>query len=407
MRILITTARFYPEPFTISAIAEGLSQLGNEVTVLTGVPNSGAWRLYDGYKNIYRERYHQIDIIRVKEKVRTRGLFGLVRNYASLYFAFRKELKKLPCTFDIVMSHVMSPIFTMDYVGKYCKKNRIPHFHYGFDLWPESLVATGYSKRWSLLFRWIKRYSARQYRTCDEIAFTSPCVRDYFENYLHVNVPFIHIYQPYLATPPERQLTSGHHYRKDGKLRILFCGTVARFNHLPLLIDALDEERFRRSIVLEIVGSGSALQSVEKRVNKKQLAGTVRFRGRVSSEETKSFYYAADVLFVPLYYNSKTSEMIPQKVIEYLMFERPVFGMLRGDGAALLEAASEDNVLCGQTVEELREGLDRLLAMSTETMERCGKANRDYFDSHPEFGTAEVCKAINDRLEKLVSTSKE
>ena len=251
----------------------------------------------------------------------------------------------------------------------------------------------------------MKHYSARKYRTCDEIAFTSPCVREYFENYLHVHVPFTHIYQPYLATPPNRELTSGHHYRKDGKLKILFCGTLARFNHLPLLIDALADERFRRLITLEIVGSGSAFRKVEKEVNRMRLEGTVHFRGRVSSEETKSFYFAADVLFVPLYYNSKTSEMIPQKVIEYLMFERPVFGMLRGDGAALLKAASEDNVLCGQTVEELREGLDRLLAMSAQSMDRCGKANRDYFDAHPEFGTQEVCEAINNRLDKLVSVS--
>ena len=52
MRILIVTARFYPEPFSITNMALGLKELGHTITVLTGVPNSGQWKVYDGYLGV-------------------------------------------------------------------------------------------------------------------------------------------------------------------------------------------------------------------------------------------------------------------------------------------------------------------------------------------------------------------
>ena len=36
MKILLITPRFYPEPFTISRIAEELVNRGHQITVLTG-----------------------------------------------------------------------------------------------------------------------------------------------------------------------------------------------------------------------------------------------------------------------------------------------------------------------------------------------------------------------------------
>ena len=39
MKILVVCQYYYPEPFRISDICEELVKNGNEVTVLTGIPN--------------------------------------------------------------------------------------------------------------------------------------------------------------------------------------------------------------------------------------------------------------------------------------------------------------------------------------------------------------------------------
>lgn len=402
MRILLITARFFPESFSITNIALGLKRLGHQVTVLTGVPHYGKNKVYEGYENVRKQTYEGIEVYRVKERIRTPGTFGLIRNYLSIFKEYKRALKRLPCDFDIVFSHVMSPIFSISYVGKYCKKNNIPHFHYGLDLWPESLVATGYIKKNGLAFSIAKKYCRRVYKTCDKIAFASANVKQYFQDVLALNTPFCHIYQPCLTTPPRLETIRQHTYKKDGKLHILFCGTVARFNHLNLFIEALSHPSIASNVVFDVVGSGSELEPMKSLVAKLGLEKTVIFHGRIPSAETVAYFINSDVLFVPLYWNSVTSEMIPQKLIEYFMYGRPILGMLRGEGRKLMNSASEKNVWADQTVDDLRRSVSKMLLWTNEEFEECGSDNRRFFDNSECFKLDFICKQIETELKELV-----
>ncbi|MBS5478713.1 MAG: glycosyltransferase WbuB, partial [Coriobacteriia bacterium] len=41
MRVLVVCQHYWPEPFNTSDVCEGLVRRGHEVTVLTGLPNTG------------------------------------------------------------------------------------------------------------------------------------------------------------------------------------------------------------------------------------------------------------------------------------------------------------------------------------------------------------------------------
>ena len=402
MRILIVTAKYYPEPFTISRIAERLAQMNNSVTVLTGRPNYGKWKIYDGYENITREIVNGVNIIRAKEKARKKGTLGILVNYWSLYSSFKKELKKLDGTnFDIVFSHVLSPIFAIDGVADFCKKYSLPHFHYGFDLWPESLVATNYCKRNSFIFKRVKKYSKKIYSSCDTIGFVSPSGIDYIKNYLKVDVPLVRVPQPCLSNLPPIETVSNHTYRADGKTHILFCGTVALFNHLDLIIDALQDENIKEKMVFDVVGSGSDLERIIKRCNKFNVHNVV-FHGRVNIEETAKFFKEADILFVPLYNNSYTSKMIPQKLIEYLMYSRPILGMITGDGRDILNKASNLNFICEQDVDHIKESLNKIIETDEKLFIECGRQNRYYFENSKEYSLDYVCNQMNEIMNGLI-----
>lgn len=402
MRILIVSARYKPETFTIGPIAEKLVEKGHEVTVLTGRPHYGRFRLYDGYETLQDEVINGVKVLRVNEKVRTPGTKALIMNYLSIYREYPKRLKKIPCDYDIVLSHVMSPIFTMRGIKKYCKKNNIPHMHYGFDLWPESLIATGYLKRKSLAFKMLKSYSKKMYKTCDLITYASPSTETYFKDYLKVDVPFKHIYQPCLTEQPELSLVDTHEFAKEGKKRILFCGTIAKFSHLEFIINAFKNEEIRNNFIFDIVGSGSEMENAQKLVNELQLQNSVIFHGRVQSSETIRFYLNSDILFVPLYRNSKTSDMIPQKVIEYFMYGKPILGMLGGDGKALINEASNMNVICDQTVESLEDGLKQLNKYSSKDMMECGLSNYNYYKKSTRFSLDAVCDELIECMDSLI-----
>ena len=402
MKILIVSARYYPEPFTIVRIAEKLVEIGNDVTVLTGKPNYGKWKTYDGYENVSSETINGVKIIRVNEKPRKRGFFGLLVNYLNILKLYKSGLRRNNGDYDVVLGHVLSPIFSISYLRFFCKKHQIPSVLYGFDLWPESLVASGYFNKSSIVIKIMKVYCRKIYNGFDFITFASPSAKQYFTNYLKVDKPFKHIYQPCLTSLPCLKLISNHKYRRDGKIHILFCGTIAKFNHLNLFIKALDDELLRKNIVFDIVGSGSDYDSVYKEIKEHNLQDVVHMYGRVSISETVEFYKNADILFVPLFYNSATSLMIPQKLIEYLMYGRPILGMIKGDGEDLITSASNLNIIADQNVDSLRMSMFRLLSMTDNDMANCGMENRLFYESNPRFTLDCVAGEINDILIKVI-----
>lgn len=52
MKILIVSQHYFPDPFSITTIAEYLVKKGHDVTVLTGKPNYGYYRIVPGYEHL-------------------------------------------------------------------------------------------------------------------------------------------------------------------------------------------------------------------------------------------------------------------------------------------------------------------------------------------------------------------
>ena len=50
MKILIVTQYYWPENSRVTDIAESLQKEGNEVTVLTGLPNYPEGYIFEGYR---------------------------------------------------------------------------------------------------------------------------------------------------------------------------------------------------------------------------------------------------------------------------------------------------------------------------------------------------------------------
>ena len=115
MRILIVSQYFWPENFRITDLALALKEKGHDVTVLTGMPNYPAGKLYDGYswwKN-RRETMQGLPIVRVPLFVRRESKsWQLALNYISFVLSacllapwlLRKK------QFDIIFTFEVSPV---------------------------------------------------------------------------------------------------------------------------------------------------------------------------------------------------------------------------------------------------------------------------------------------------------
>ena len=79
MKILIITQFYYPEPFRVNEIVEGLSKSGNDVKVLTTYPNYPQGVVYPGYKakGVFIENINGIEITRIASRPRGKSKIGL------------------------------------------------------------------------------------------------------------------------------------------------------------------------------------------------------------------------------------------------------------------------------------------------------------------------------------------
>ena len=105
MKILIVSQYYYPEQFQINEIAPALVKEGHQVTVLTGLPNYPKGEIYEGYKNGHkaREVMDGVEVIRVKEHPRKKGVLHLLWNYFSFVRNGNRKVKKLKGEYDIVL----------------------------------------------------------------------------------------------------------------------------------------------------------------------------------------------------------------------------------------------------------------------------------------------------------------
>ena len=83
------------------------------------------------------------------------------------------------------------------------------------------------------------------------------------------------------------------------------------------------------------------------------------------------------------------------------MYSRPIFGMIKGDGADLIKKASNKNVLSEQTVESLQIALKEILNMSIIDLQKTGEDNRRFIENHDCFSLNSICDEIEDCLIKL------
>lgn len=149
-------------PLGLNGIMIGtLVKKGHDVTVITGKPNYGYGKILPDYKNKKYEVINNVKVYRINERPRKKGIISLIFNYFSLYFGTKRSLRKHGHGYDVVLSHVLSPILIATATVKFTRKHNIPHLHYGLDLWPESLITTNVTKRNSLLYKGFYKLSKK------------------------------------------------------------------------------------------------------------------------------------------------------------------------------------------------------------------------------------------------------
>ena len=397
VKILAVSQYYYPEGVSFTAMCEGLVKLGHEVLVVTGQPNLGLNRIQEGYEDVVDEVINGVRVHRCK-LIPKNSEKGITRyqNYLSFWRSSKKYLSRLKEEFDVVYSQVMSPIISVSGGNIYAKKHHVPHVHLCYDLWPESCVVTGGTKKGSLVYRILFVWSKKIYMRFDKILISSPSFVDYFHDVLNLDKPISYIPQPALLgednLPPVE-------YEKPYNL--VYAGNVGTLQLVENLVDAMALLK-TKGVVLHIIGQGSRLNAVKEKAKELGIEDRIIVYGPKGRSITQAYFKSATALVVSLHNKGFVGATIPNKLVSSLYYGKPILAVIGGDGEKVLKEAGSAVFSQSEDPKDIAEAIDSLLSLSEEEKEALGDKGRQYFDEHYEV--SKIIKAIEAEL--IEATSK-
>lgn len=382
MRILTICQYYYPEQFLINEICEELAKRGNEVTVITGVPNYPKGVVFEGYENGKRsdEIVNGVHVIRCNIRPRKQGKLNLLLNYFSYMVKATREVKKHKGEFDVVYLYQMTPIMQAYPAIRYARRNNIKIVCYCLDLAPasgEDIV--GNIKPFFAIYRWFSKWA---YQHCDMIAVSS---KDFID-YLHTVHDIPNSKMTYLPQHAPEGLLGEDLIKteSDGIVDFMFAGNIGFGSRLDFLIMAAERiinQGYKLRV--NIVGDGSDKARLQSFVEQRNLQKNVLFFDAVPMSKMRNVYKKADVLVVSL---RKGQLTVPSKVQAYMATGKPILGMADGSAKKLIQEVGCGKCVAAEDVEGMSEIMKEFI-VDQSSFAVCGVNGKKYFEENFRLST--------------------
>lgn len=399
MRILIVSQYFWPESFRINDVAKRLLEKGIEIEVLTGKPNYPRGEIFLGYRawGCQQEIYEGIEINRVPLLARGDGGWRLALNYLSfivsgmLLAPWMLRKKRIGVIFVYAPSPILQAIPAL-FLGwlKGC-----PVVLWVQDLWPESLVATGFVRS-RLALKVVEIVVRYIYRRADSIliqseAFLVPISR------MVQNAEKIHYYpnsaEEIFCTPGNDAACQGMASAIRESFSVVFAGNLGTVQALEIIVDVAERLKRFSDIRFYLVGSGSREAWLALEIQRRKLDNLI-LTGRLPLRDMPVILSAASALLVTLKDEPIFAYTIPSKVQVYLAVGRPIIAGLNGEGARLVEESSAGVACPAGDATALAEAVLKLYRLPPEERDQMGENGIRYFQEHfdPEKLVCELIK---------------
>lgn len=416
LNILAVCQHYWPEPFNVHEICARLVDAGHNVTVLTGLPNYPDGVIAEEYRRGQNRECTKdgVKIVRVPIVARGKDLKGINRfkrvlNYFSFCFSGSMASRKLR-GFDLVIAFEFSPILMVEPAIRVSKRERIPLVIYAFDLWPEDLITGGISKT-GLIYKIMRKYSARTYSKANAIAVTSPDFMDYMKGFLEVEKPD-YFYLPQYAEEMFESLGSddantacrAEAHACPRTFNIAFAGNIGGNQALDSAIRAMSLLDARSSACLNIYGGGSRLGQCMELAKSLGIEEMVRFHGRRPLDDMPEAYAGADAMLLSLA-SSKNGSLvsrctIPRKLQSYMAAGKPILASVDGVAGRIV-SESGAGLSCGsEAPEQLAEIIREMEAMGTDELSAMGRSSREYYENN--FSRKLFFSRLEDIVTKVV-----
>lgn len=398
MRLLIVTNHFYPESFRINDIASDRAQKGDDVVVLTGIPDYPEGHFHKGY-SLFKKRVEHVNGVKVVHvPLIPRGdgsKMRMVLNYASslFFFFFYGWYQALFHKYDAVFVHDTSPAFISLPAVTVSKVQKIPLYHWILDMWPESLTAGGIQG--GRLYTYVLKMMKRIYKRDTEILITSHGFRKLLleRGVAEEKINYLPNWNDDAISCEDESILP---VLPEGFI-IMFAGNLGFAQNMENLLAAANELKGEKNIHWVFVGDGRKRPWMDEYVKDHQLEDTVHLLGRYSIETMGAFFKKADVMLVALNDVLIFNLTLPAKVQAYMAARKPILASLCGEGADIIKNANCGWSVASNEYKGLATLVSKIAKMDKQELAALGNNARSYYEQN---FTREKCMTILDETFK-------
>lgn len=338
---------------------------GDEVTVITCVPNFPKGKVFDGYRNRLwqSEEISGVRVVRVWTYIAANeGFARRILDYLSFMFAailasfFVRRV-------DVVVG--TSPQFfaaCAAYVVGTLK--RVPWIFELRDIWPESIRAVGAMKD-SVTLDWLEKLELFLYRKAAAIvsvtnAFRESLIRRGIDGAkIHVVTNGVDMSR---FSPRPKDATLVEQLGLQGKFVGGYVGTHGMAHALDTVLDAAslllndtDGDRYR----FIMLGDGASKKALVERARAEAISNVI-FVDSVPKDEVARYWSVLDVSIIHLKRTELFTTVIPSKLFECMGMAIPVLHGVEGESAGIVRREDVGLTFEPENAAALRDGMRQL-----------------------------------------------
>ena len=379
--ILVVSQYFYPEAFRINDMCLEWVKRGYKVTVITGLPNYPAGKIFDGYGLTEKrtEVWNGIEIIRLPLIPRGSTSIGMIMNYISFMVSGVISGKLKNINADYVFSFEVSPMTQVLAGISFAKKLKVPHYLYVQDLWPENVVTvTGITS--PAIVKPINKMVDYIYKNSDQIFATSPSFVDAICNReVPVSRDKVHYWPQYAEEfykPCEKKEAAG--IPNDEYFKIIFTGNIGVAQGLGILPETA-ELLSNEKVKFIMVGDGRYLDDFNAEIKRRGVEDKFIMIPRQPAEKIPELLCACDAAFLSFQKEQLWKMTIPAKLQSYMACGMPVLASAEGETQRIINEAE-----CGicSAIGNARELAMAVNKIMDSDLEKMGANSREYFLEH-------------------------
>jgi glycosyltransferase involved in cell wall biosynthesis len=386
---LLVISQFYPPDlgavaFRMEAIVNEMKERGHTVYVLAATPNR--YKEFNASQDLITSEFET----RLQMKNTSKSTFSRILGFFEFYFKVlgtKKQYKNK--SIDAVIS--TTPYILEGLAGqKISKYLNAKHVLDVRDLWPDTPIALKKIKKNGIVSSLLKVIEKKLYKNADLIVVTSPGYVDHIKKIVKNAQP--HVILNGIDTSFENDLQSAlskNVIGKKSKHTILYAGNIGIAQNLITLVAAASK-LVDLNYEFILIGSGTQLDQVKTLIEEKELKN-ITIIPPMKRLDLFSHYINSDVLYLQLYSNEYFNKVVPSKLFEYLLLQKPIIYGLEGVSKEILDGYEGTYYVQPDNIEDL--------VFTLKKIDNTNKINRDISILRRKIQTQKYSKLIETVVE--------